>query len=102
MPALVFMLPKGSLRHPAEGDAPFICMWTCRAEFVFKGYRKIRLPGPRIVVVTILTESSPIELYHANIDQSPGQTIKDALNTIDSKFYFGDETLDATDEAILD
>ncbi len=59
-PALVLMLPRGCVRHPLEGDAPFIglCRMPDPAILATIGYK------PTITCVTMMHEANQCPIYH--------------------------------------
>ena len=59
-PALLLMLPRGSVRHPTEGDAPFIAL--CRMPD--PGIPATAGHKPSITCVTMMHEADRCPMYH--------------------------------------
>ena len=81
-PALVFMLPKGTIRHPAEGECPYIVVSRVQKGQVFP------LPLKDITIATTAADNAilvstylPDEFrcYHKSISVVPGETMKNAF-----------------------
>jgi hypothetical protein len=87
-PALVLMLPRGSVRHPLEGDAPFIGL--CRVP-------DPHIPAtagfePAITYVTMMPEADQCPMYHTT------QHVK-GLSYAGSQDIFFDGSFDSGTEA---
>ncbi|MGA8660144.1 MAG: hypothetical protein WB586_28830 [Chthoniobacterales bacterium] len=87
--ALVFMLPKGTLRHPTEGDCPFLVLSRTS-----KG-QTLSLPIPEldfkvtteqdaVLVTTYMPEASLNVTYFKSVPLIPGTTIKQAFQQASS------------------
>jgi hypothetical protein len=101
--AMLFMLPRGSVRHETEGDCPFVLVSNCPEILKFDDSRTIRLGKPRIVVATVMPNSSPVQLYHAHID--PDKTVVQTFEALHKPFYLGKHSiigLDTEDSVTLD
>jgi hypothetical protein len=72
-PIMVFMLPKGTVCHPTEGEAAFICIGLMPASFKFptppdwRGKEvKFESPYSKILAVSMMPEPRPPMLYYAS------------------------------------
>jgi hypothetical protein len=107
-PLLVFMLPRGIVRHPVEGDAPFVCIGLTPSKFGLPGHPEpsIQLSYPHLLTVTMMPQSDPVQLYHTNVVVTPGITLDQAKTQISiDKFYLGPDPVlleTTTDSIILD
>jgi hypothetical protein len=82
-PALVFMFPKGTIRHPSEGDCPYIAVSRPEKGQVFSLPLKditIKITAPEsvILVSTYLPEEN--RCYYKSIFVVSGETMKRRSN----------------------
>jgi hypothetical protein len=86
--ALVFMLPKGTVRHPTEGDCPFLVLSRTSK-------KTLSLPIPELdfsmtaeqdaVLVTTYMPKAPLNVtYCKSVPLIPGTTIKEAFQQASS------------------
>jgi hypothetical protein len=81
-PALVFMLPKGTIRHPIEGDCPYVVVSrTEKGHVTSLPLKDIRVssvaPGTAVTTSTYLPEEN--RAYYKSISVVPGETLKAAF-----------------------
>jgi hypothetical protein len=82
--ALVFMLPKGTVRHPAEGDCPFLVLSrTSKGQHLSLpipelGF-KVTAEQDAVLVTTYMPEAPQNVTYFKSVPLIPGTTIKQAF-----------------------
>jgi hypothetical protein len=81
-PALVFMLPKGTIRHRSEGECPYIVVSRTEngqvASLPLEGITvSVPATDPAIITSTYLPEAN--YAYYKSISVIPGETIKTAF-----------------------
>jgi hypothetical protein len=80
-PALVFMLPKGTIRHPIEGDCPYIVVSrTEKGQVTSLPLKDIRVScaAPETAVTTSTYLPAENRAYYKSISVVPGETLKAA------------------------
>jgi hypothetical protein len=81
-PACVFMFPKGSIRHPSEGECPYIVVSRVAKNQVFRLPLKdadfeTKTGESAIIVSTYLPDE--FRCYHKSINLVEGETLKSAF-----------------------
>jgi len=81
-PALVFMLPKGTIRHPIEGDCPYIVVSrTEKGQVTSLPLKDIRVScaAPETAVTTSTYLPAENRAYYKSISVVSGETLKAAF-----------------------
>ena len=81
-PALVFMLPKGTIRHPIEGDCSYIVVSrTEKGQVTSLPLKDIRVScaAPENAVTTSTYLPAENRAYYKSISVVPGETLKAAF-----------------------
>ena len=113
---LVFMLPKGTVRHPTDGDRPFLALSRTT-----KG-QNLSLPIPgldfrlsaeqdAVLVTTYMPEAKFNVTYYKRVPLIPGATIKEAFQqassvpftpVVDDELADDEEGVDLSTEDFVD
>jgi hypothetical protein len=83
-PAIIFVLPTGSVRHETEGDVPYICISRFFGNEIvplpIPGYDfPLRIENPSVSVTTYMHQSPVSVAYYKNVTPIPGKTIQECL-----------------------
>jgi hypothetical protein len=87
--ALVFMLPKGSVRHPTEGDCPFLVLsQTSKGQTLSLPIQgldfSVTAEQDAVLVTTYMPEAEFNVTYYKSVPLLPGATIKQAFQQASS------------------
>ena len=86
---LVFMLPKGTVRHPAEGDCPFLVLpRTTKGQSLSPPIPgldfQLTADQDAVLVTTYMPEAGFNVTYYKSVPLIPGATIKQAFQQASS------------------
>jgi hypothetical protein len=112
-PVMVFMLPHGSICHPTEGEAPFVCIGLTPTEFGLPGMPDKPTTGvqfksscPQLLSVSMMPQTVPVQIYHSCVPITPGVTFAEALaKSLGTEFFIGVDSVlleTASDASVLD
>ena len=87
--ALVFMLPKGSVRHPTDGDCPFLVLSrTTKGQALSLPIRdldfSVKAEQDAVLVTTYMPEAAFNVTYYKSVPLTLGATIKQAFQKASS------------------
>jgi hypothetical protein len=91
-PAIIFVLPTGSVRHESEGDVPYICISRLFGNEIvplpIPGYDfPLRIENASVSVTTYMHQAPVSVAYYKNVIPIPGKTIQDCLIQADSEAF---------------
>jgi hypothetical protein len=115
-PAMVFMLPRGVLRHPSEGDCPFLVISRVNkgesAPIPIKELEiKAAAEQDAVIVTTYMPEAPAHVTYFKSVPVLPDQTIKASFEKashvpftllINEEFAESGEGVDLSSEDFID
>ncbi len=87
--ALTFMLPKGTVRHPTEGDCPFLVLSrTTKGQALSLPIQgldfSVTAEQDAVLVTTYMPEAEFNVTYYKSVPLIPGATIKQAFEKASS------------------
>jgi hypothetical protein len=110
-PVMLFMLPRGSICHPTEGEAPFVCIGLTPTEFgmpTTERTTEVQFTSscPQLISVSMMPQTVPVQIYHSCAPITPGVTFTEAVaKSLATEFFLGVDSVlleTASDRLVLD